>query len=132
MISASVAHSSCFPFTQAWEGERRGWGSRSTPYPFGREKIRKRTRGEGEGRGKGSLDCPLGASHMASFPEATGPALRSHCLNSSLGPGLPRSVLASSLPGMCCLCPDFDLTLIPWLVRDHSSGPFGGMIRMRE
>ena len=37
MISASVAHSSCFPFTQAWEGRGED-GVQKYPHPFGREK----------------------------------------------------------------------------------------------
>ena len=82
---------------------------------------------KGRERKARTLDCPLGASHVASFPEEISlPEQKSG----------PRTTESLSWPHLCQECavfaPDFDLTLIPWLVGDHSSGPFGGMIRMRE
>lgn len=109
-------------------------GSRSTRTLLEeRRKYGSETRGEGEGEEGKDVGLSTGSVPHGFFP-------RSHrtCSEISLPEQQsgPRTTEGLSWPHLCRECavfaPDFDLTLIPWLVRDHSSGPFGGMIRMRE
>lgn len=139
MTSACVAHSSCFPLTQDWEGRGED-GVQKYPYPFGREKkIWKRDTWRRGGRGR--QGCWIVHWEHPTWLLSQKAGLRQHsgtCSEVSLPeqqPG-PRTTEGLSRSHLCQECavfaPDFDLTLIPQLVGDHNSGPFGWMIRMRE